>query len=100
MLMQLLGVKMSRSPLFACGKDIKIAQSCPRGGMLLYHSVDVHLESIKFCQHQDVGVGAGAGVGVGASTTVAGMTLLDPEALDPISATTLAAAMTRDHTLK
>lgn len=88
--MQLLGVKMSRSPLFACGKDIKIAQSCPRGAMLLYHSVDVHLESIKFCQNQDVGVG----VGVGASTTAAGMTLLDPKALDPISAAT-----TRDHTL-
>jgi hypothetical protein len=102
MLMQLLGVKMSRSPLFACGKDIKIAQSCPRGGMLLYRSVDVHLESIKFCQDQDVGVGVGvgAGAGVSASTTVAGMTLLDPEALDPISATTLAAAMIRDHTLK
>lgn len=62
--------------------------------MLLYHSVDVYLESIKFCQHQDVGVG------VGASTTVAGMTLLDPEVLTPISATTLAAAITRDHILK
>ena len=62
--------------------------------MLLYHSVDVYLESIKLCQHQDVGVG------VGASTTVAGMTLLDPEALDPISATTLAAAITQDHILK
>jgi hypothetical protein len=33
--------------------------------MLLDHSVDVHLESIKFCQHQDVGVGVGVGVGAG-----------------------------------
>ena len=45
--MQLLGVEMSRSPLFACEKDIEITQSCPREGILLHHSLDVHLESIK-----------------------------------------------------
>lgn len=52
--------------------------------MLLYHSFDVHFERINSCQHQNVGVGVGADAGVGASTTVAGMTPLDPEALDPI----------------
>jgi hypothetical protein len=54
---------MSGSLLFACGEGIEIAEGRPQGSMLLYNSVVVHLDSIKVCQHSDVGVGVGVCVG-------------------------------------
>jgi hypothetical protein len=64
---------MPESLLVACGEGVEMAKGRPRGSRLLYHSVVVHLDSIKVCQHGDVGVGVGVCVGT-FKCKLAGMT--------------------------
>jgi hypothetical protein len=64
---------MPESLLFACGEGVEMAEGRPRGSMLLYDSVVLHLDSIEVCQHDDVGVGIGVCVGT-FKCKLAGMT--------------------------